>query len=376
MTDTNASKSNKRRALGLVLLALGGVVLALVVGEIVARVVEDPVDKLALHETLLERPYLYGLRPTHPEVSSQRLRDREFEIPKPVGTTRIMLLGDSVVYGVGVARDQTLSRQLETRLRTTHPGVEVMNAGVHGWSPYNQRQYFATDGRALEPDVVVCVFCLNDVANPHLHWRYSDGLIASIPDAAVPNLEYYETHAKPVLARQLAAQQARQSFPRSWLRRSALYRIAAEFLRTKVRRPFRVLAGRRWPLRITGEDSISIDVLLDRESAEWTWLAEQYRALAASVREAGATLVIASVPLAYQLDPHYPYEPQTVLGEFCESIGVSYAPALPTLRGQDPDAVFLGERSGYDDIWHLSPDGLGRVADGLAAHLRETALSR
>lgn len=347
----------------------GATVVALGLGEVCVRLFLAPAPAVgpAQHRAQPDKPWLYGLDPAHPEVSSQGLRDREFAIPKPAEVTRVMLLGDSVVFGVDVAVEEALSRQLQERLRAALPArsIEVMNAGVHGWSPHNELAWFEAEGVRFQPDLVVVVFCLNDVADPHLHWQYAQGLSASIPAAALPDADYHRDHAAPRLAAQFDRHQRRQRQPLRTLRRSALFRLLSDAMEPSPSEPMRTVDGRSWRTRITGEDELSIDVLMDVASPQWRWLRGKYTALRDAVRSTGAELVVASVPLAYQLEPDYPFVPQDHLAAFCAELGVDYVSALPALRGTDPSEVFLGESSGREDIWHLTAAGLGKVADAL-----------
>lgn len=75
--------------------------------------------------------------------------------PKRPGERRVLLLGDSLVFGYGVAFDETLGHQLEGHLEAA-TGTEwtVANAGTPGhgtWELALQLDHFA----AFEPDVVV-----------------------------------------------------------------------------------------------------------------------------------------------------------------------------------------------------------------------------
>jgi len=116
-------------------------------------------------------PYLYALNPRRPGISLQGLRDRVFAIPKPPpGTHRILVLGDSIAYGVGVSPGETFAKVLERQLDRPGRRVEVINAGVLGYTAYNEERYYAARGRDFQPDVVVVAFCMNDVADPELHW--------------------------------------------------------------------------------------------------------------------------------------------------------------------------------------------------------------
>jgi hypothetical protein len=102
---------------------------------------------------------------THYTISSQGLRDREFQAPKPAGTFRILMLGDSFTEGDGVEPEDTFSKQLERTLDTVSalPHVEVINGGVGSYSPLLEYLYLKHGGLDLQPDLVVLNFDLSDM---------------------------------------------------------------------------------------------------------------------------------------------------------------------------------------------------------------------
>ena len=60
-------------------------------------------------------------------TNSLGLRDREIDSARKPGTTRILMLGDSITLGWGVPQDLTVSQRLDRALRPE--GVEVINSG-------------------------------------------------------------------------------------------------------------------------------------------------------------------------------------------------------------------------------------------------------
>jgi len=96
-------------------------------------------------------------------INSRGLRNREVASPKPAGTRRILMLGDSIVFGWGVAQDATLSPVLERHLTDGGQGpVEVINTGVGNYNTAMETAYFFRDGISYEPDVVVLNYFIND----------------------------------------------------------------------------------------------------------------------------------------------------------------------------------------------------------------------
>lgn len=92
-----------------------------------------------------------GTRPVSPE--------------KPDGTLRILCLGDSYAYGVGVNDALTFPALLENALQSAHPGVKVeaVNAAVPFYDIFDELDYYRDKGRRLRPDLVIVQFFANDL---------------------------------------------------------------------------------------------------------------------------------------------------------------------------------------------------------------------
>ncbi|QAZ69603.1 hypothetical protein C3Y92_20225 (plasmid) [Solidesulfovibrio carbinolicus] len=92
-------------------------------------------------------------------------RDRDFIIPKPDNTYRIVLIGDSYTEGAGLSRQQTmgylLERQITKLLRDT-ANVEVYNLGHCGMNTKEEVDVLLHDGDKLQPDLVFLNYVMND----------------------------------------------------------------------------------------------------------------------------------------------------------------------------------------------------------------------
>ena len=88
-------------------------------------------------------------------------RDRDHE---PRSTSRrLVLLGDSVTFGLGAPRESTFAARLEPLLAERHPpGFEVVNLAVFAYDTRHELAAYREDGRPLKPRVVVAQFYLND----------------------------------------------------------------------------------------------------------------------------------------------------------------------------------------------------------------------
>ncbi|MGE3267504.1 MAG: hypothetical protein AB7P40_02075 [Chloroflexota bacterium] len=92
------------------------------------------------------------------------LRDPRTSYEKPPGTFRILVLGDSFMEAIQVEQNETTAAMLERRLRARRPdlNVEVINAGVAGWSTGIEGLYLDNEGYKFEPDLVLVSFFIGN----------------------------------------------------------------------------------------------------------------------------------------------------------------------------------------------------------------------
>jgi len=123
----------------------------------------------------------HAMRPGYDNPASPTnsfgLRSPEVAVPKPAGTFRILLLGDSFTFGFRADNEVVFARQLEQRLRTAgFPSVEVVNAGVLSYCPLLEYLQYRHHLHVLQPDLVVLNFDMSDVQD---HLEYSRSLVSS-----------------------------------------------------------------------------------------------------------------------------------------------------------------------------------------------------
>ena len=85
------------------------------------------------------------------EINSHGHRDFEFPREKPPGEFRVLMLGDSQIFGDGIAREETLAANLETELND----VEVLNASVIGYGTDQRLIYMREEGHRFQPDITL-----------------------------------------------------------------------------------------------------------------------------------------------------------------------------------------------------------------------------
>ena len=161
------------------------------VAELVARLLVAPrdlthqehrktIDVLglpALNDTMEFDPFLFwrlkeNLQDLHIDG---KIKDNEIDFSisthnhlrsPPIAETksryRIMAIGDSCTFGLGVNDDQTWPAQLQAKIDKEGYDAEVINAGVPGYTAYQGMRYLRRDGLKLKPDLVVASFGFND----------------------------------------------------------------------------------------------------------------------------------------------------------------------------------------------------------------------
>ena len=178
-----------RSALGkLALLAAtaGAILLALELGLRVSGY--DPLRSFERGRELILRPSAdpglrYELRPgaagsawgTDVRVNAQGFRGA---LPPPVSLerARVVLLGDSIAFGILVREEFTAAVKLQALLRAQGGPVDVLNLGVGGYDTLQEVALLELRGFSLEPDLIVLVYCLNDIGVVSTNQEYIERL--------------------------------------------------------------------------------------------------------------------------------------------------------------------------------------------------------
>lgn len=100
------------------------------------------------------------------------LRGGPLSATKAAGTKRVVVVGDSYVFGVGLDEEHTLSARLQRMLSTDGQAWDAVNLGVAGYSTDQEYILFKELLGRLAPDVVVLVVCDNDFEGNTLDFVY------------------------------------------------------------------------------------------------------------------------------------------------------------------------------------------------------------
>lgn len=98
------------------------------------------------------------------ENNKHGFREKDFTSPKLDGVYRVMVLGDSLTWGAGLAEEQRYTSVAEKLLNQVADDrkFEVVNFGISGGPTTVERDILRHFRHKVEPDRIVVGYCLND----------------------------------------------------------------------------------------------------------------------------------------------------------------------------------------------------------------------
>jgi len=285
----------------------------------------------------------YRQNPGFGDFNSDGLRDHEIG---PKGDRfRILLLGDSIaVYGDTV--DDTFVGHLRATLRA-NPAfnqTDVIDAGMKGYTNYQEIVYLKKYGLKFQPDLVGVEFCLNDLFKFLQAFRIENGHL-------VPGTYEY-------------SKEATQGAP-SGFSRLANKSYLVRWLRTNL--PVAAKAA-EWHTTNGFSFDYKLDVRTAWQDKPWEDIERQLGELAGLSRQHHFGTFVAVVPMAVQYradylarDRDYVLKPQRKLREICQQLGIPFYDLYPDMN----PGMFV------DDGMHLNKAGREAVGQKLAAFLAQ-----
>jgi lysophospholipase L1-like esterase len=265
------------------------------------------------------------------QLNSRGFRDREHD-PKSA-TAKIVLLGDSVTFGLGVRQDRTFAEIAGRTLAAESAGaLETLNLAVFAYDTRDELMTLREEGLRYHPALVVLEFYLNDF--------------------------FIESHTQPpapTLGQRLTA--ARNAV----LNRSALYRRLQQWTLGLSYLALHDVRRTRWPDSLNADEPRSKLAYLADHPNDATVTAFSFIRDIKNDTDAihGGLLVLVS-PDETQLYCRDWDAIQGRLRSFADREGIPLLDLLPILRADArPTALFL-------DGVHYSEYGHSRVAAALA----------
>lgn len=195
-SSINATRTLRREMTVRIIVFLLSLVLAVLIAEILLRFFYPQnlnITKLDQELSFVHKKSITSILQrqefsTQVRISSQGLRDREFERVKPSNVTRIAIVGDSFVFGFGVEEKDTFSKILERKLNLGGAAsYEVMNFGISGYGTEQELLLIKNEVLAYDPDIVVLSFYPNDVDDNMRRnlFSFSNGTLSKNPPSSI-----------------------------------------------------------------------------------------------------------------------------------------------------------------------------------------------
>ncbi|MDQ3802700.1 MAG: SGNH/GDSL hydrolase family protein [Acidobacteriota bacterium] len=284
-----------------------------------------------------------------PEEGRNSLGLRNAEVtPKQSSQRRILFLGDSLVWSGhtslgGMLYTRVIEKNLNDALGAKGRPIQVINAGVPGYTTYQELEFLKVYGLDMQPDVVVLVFALNDVFYKYLHKPAEDDFLTAHPDSG---LHRFNTKTFPG-----------SLFAKSHLAHKSFY--AAETLAKKITGRPAYPFEHRYDLYLSWKD--------------YGW--DDTRALLGEMRglldERGIKLIVVSFPAQNQVDERYLAPdreyvlfPQRKLEELCKDANIPFVNLWDLIHSRGGVGL-------YSDYIHLNGTGNDLVAAELTRYLIE-----
>jgi len=118
-------------------------------------------------------------------------RDGDYTFKKPHNTTRVLALGDSLTFGLGVENYESYPKILEVELNKNSnldKVYEVLNMGLLGYGAIEYQNTYLEEGRRFKPDIIVIGFFLGNDALDALWFDINKKAIflKAVPDMVIP----------------------------------------------------------------------------------------------------------------------------------------------------------------------------------------------
>jgi len=277
------------------------------------------------------------------------LRDRDRSPERTPGTIRIIALGDSVTFGLGVAEEDAFPRVTESLLNASRRDglspVEVLNFGMPGYNTVHELAQLRETGLAFHPDVVVVGFLYNDVEPSTAQGRRLGRTTHQPHDAAANALS---------LGRRL-----RSSINSSvtYLKEHSLF---FGWLSPRLGAVLRPLGAKGF-----GQVGEIKDQYVD-SNLDWQWARAALLDLKKSCEEKRIRLVVLVIPaMARFTDSSYPIkEYHEALDRFCRDHAFTCLDLLPAFWGLDGTRFWISASDG-----HPNAQGHRIIAEALARFL-------
>jgi lysophospholipase L1-like esterase len=286
----------------------------------------------------------YRQNPKFGDLNADGLRDHP--IGPKANRFRVLFLGDSIAF-YGDTIDDTFVGHLRATLRKepAFERLDIIDAGIRGFTNYQEVLYLKKYGLHFQPDLVGIEFCLNDL-HKFLHsFRVENGQI-------MPNSYQFSTEAVNKRWGWLS-DLVQRSYLLSWIKSRT--HIVSQIIKWKAQNGF--------------EFDYAVDISTAWRDEAWQDIVKQLQEVVQLGQQHHFKVFLTVVPVASQYnakylqrDRSYVLKPQRKLHEICENLGIPFYNLYPDLQAN----MFL------QDGIHLTQEGRQVVGERLAAFLSQS----
>lgn len=306
----------------------------------------------------------HGYEDPTPEIRINKLgfRDDELLKSKPENTKRILVLGDSITFGMGVSHKNIYTEILERILNEKEDNIryEVVNTGAIGYTIDNEFLLLKEKGIQLDPDIVIVGFFVgNDVTEFRRHeWVTDDqGNLIKIEDTKhyvdENNRLRYKGEEEPIS-----------------------YFINFIYTRWQILSKKMGIYENKgptltWPAFLEPDDEHGDPNLPEY----WNKVEIVFKQMKEMLDAQEVELIVVAIPMDVQTDKKYwgkypemyfddeAYEkirPQIKLKELTEALGIDFIDLLPYFKDADPKQWYYHEKT--DPHWTIKGNELAAQA--------------
>lgn len=267
--------------------------------------------------------------------------DRDFATERGE-RARVVMLGDSLVWSEFVAVEDSLPRRTEGALGAER--FEVLGFGVTGYDTAQEAAWYERAARAFDPDVVVVVWCMNDL------------MIMSGP---------FERFASPEDRARKDAQEAEIEREAPLRRETLDGELDRREREASVRLVARALGiWERWAFEDRYVDEY---LVMARDEARWERVERALARLGGAIRQDGARAIFVISPVLESWERYRWDALHARVRRAAEEAGFVVVDPLEAWRGaQDPETLRVG-----GDNLHYGRTGNRVFGETIAAAVRE-----
>lgn len=264
------------------------------------------------------------------KTNSFGCRDYNYSIDKNPSSFRIIVLGDSITVGEGLALYDTDSKILETILNKApiesgYNHFEVMNFGICAYNTAREVELLKEKGIMFNPDMIIIQYCLDDVI---------PSVIETLSRAG-----YQKPWTEIIKFIQDVMFKLKFSRFIQYLRQKALYYAYVIFEEHRVEK----MGG-------------LANLLYSESATNWLNTRNALKEFAEITKKNKINSLLVIFPRFESLNDNYPYKKaHQLIKDVCVEAGIPVLDLFDTYKGMNTEALRLSEKK--FDWWH--PNKLG-----------------